>query len=273
MENTTSTNNLNNEFTTTTTNAVEITPATDCNLTNQYLNEIEKQKFNYNQLSEAYSSMEHDYEIVKNKLATLNCNTIETISSIYQAALILLKQMDVVDIANLIHELPNKTSEVVKHLTNLNFVDVKEGINNSYNKEKFETEIEDLETYISDKYSCNDIVDLIDNKYSWHTILNRAFTTHSIDENDVIDHIDMDDAINEELRKGNFSFSDIMEHFDKSDCFEYLNDNGDLNWYEVKDYVDMDDVKADIEIDSDMIADYISGLNDNQFRTLITNLS
>lgn len=256
---TTSTNNVSNEFTTTTTtNAVETTPA---NLELAKLQgELQATQL---ELEHLRRSLDTAKEVSTNKSAT-----------IVQSIGVLVKELDGVDIADIIVDLPKqKIIDVVRLLANMNASYVKDGIESSINANEFNTEIDNLDDYISDNYNDGQIVDLIDNKYSWSDILSLAFRRGSIETDDVTDYIEKSDLVFDEIRSGNIDFSDMMNHFDSSDCYEWLNDNGDLNWSDVKDYIDMDDVKADIEIDTDMVSEYISNLDNNEFRTLITNLS
>jgi len=186
----------------------------------------------------------------------------------------LLSQLDSDIVADVIYKMSNiKQQNIVRCLTNISANNVKIGVDDSLNKEIFETEIEDLDDYIADAYDEGQIADLIDNKYSWSTLLKIAFRRGVIDNSDVVDYLDIADIIDDELRSGNIEFSDMMQHFDNSDCFDHLDKQGEMTWYNVKDYVDMDEVKSDIEVDTDMVTDYISNLSDNEFRTLITNLS
>jgi len=210
----------------------------------------------------------------RKEIDSINTLLTQKSESIAESVSVLIKQLDGVDIGDIIYELPKqKVIDVVRILTNMNPQYVKDGINSSVNSEHFNAEIDNLDDYISDKYDEGDIIGLIDDKYSWSNLLERAFSRGSIDNSDVVDHIDTEDIVNDYLRGGNMDFSDIMHHFDESDCFSYLSDEGRISWENVKDYVDMDDVKADIEIDNDMVGEYISNLNDSEFRNLITNLS
>lgn len=259
MENTSNTtNNVNADFTTTKTNEYQIHPA-----------QLELAKLQ-GELETTRLELEH----LRRSIDTANVVSNDKSETISKAVATLINQLDAFDIADIIYELPKqKIIDVVRILTNMNSQYVKDAIQTSVNSDDFETEIDDLDTYIADAYTEDNIVNLIDEKYSWSTLLRVAFKNNSIDTDDVVDYVDTDEILADEFRKGNVSFYDMMEHFDTSDCFEYLDNQGSLSWSEVKDYVDMDDVKADIEIDNDMIGEYISNLNDSDFRNLITNLS
>lgn len=252
------TNNVSTEFTTTTTNAVEITPA-----------QLEITKLQA-ELETTRAELEQIKQSLETQTEMQNKSKAAIVESVYTLAL----NLDAPTLANTICRLNSpQIITIIQHLTDKLVAHVKTGIDLSINADQFKTEIEDLDDYISDKYNEEQILDLIDKKYSWSTLMRLAFRNDSIDTSDVIDYIDTSDVIDEELRKGNIEFSDIMSHFDNSDCFDYLDNQGEMTWYNVKDYVDMDEVKADVEIDTDTITDYISNLDNSEFRTLITNLS
>jgi hypothetical protein len=256
--NSNTTNNVNNEFTTTTSNEVEITPSMlQAVMLTSELNDAKAE------LQQLKQSLQIQREVQND----LRCAMAD---SVYH----LLKHLDADVIADTICRLnTTKESQIIKYMANTHPNIIKAGLKESDNAEQFSTDIDNLDDYISDKYDEGDIIGLIDDKYSWSNLLDRAFSRGSIDNSDVVDHIDTEDIVNDYLRGGNMDFSDVMHHFDESDCFSYLSDEGRISWENVKDYVDMDDVKADIEFDNDMVGEYISNLNDSEFRNLVTNLS
>ena len=270
------TNNVNTDFTTTTTNAVEITPAnqpiemypaSDIETQQALMSELAKAQGELDTIKAELEQYKYSLQIQREVQNELRCSMAD---SVY----LLLQQLDSDVIADTICRLSTaKETNIIKYIADKMPNVVKQGIKESYNAEEFNTEIEDLDEYIADAYDEGQIVDLIDAKYSWSTILRDAFRRGSVDNSDVVDYLDLQDIVDDELRSGNISFSDMMQHFDNSDCFDHLDSKGEMTWYNVKDYVDMDEVKSDIEVDTDMVTDYISNLSDNEFRTLITNLS
>jgi hypothetical protein len=277
----TTTNNLTNQFTTTTTNNMEQTLTTSNAVELSPAQQIEKLEQEIKNYDAAYSSTLHDVTkaqqeitLLRGSIDTANVVSLSKTQTISNAVDVLIKQLDSFDIADIINSLSNeKISDIIRGLTNMNWKQVKQGIEKSAYSNEFNNEIDDLNSYISDAYNEDEIVLLIDDKYSWHTLLHIANRRGSIDGSDLIDFVDANEIATEEISNGNISFDDIMEHFDSSDCFEWLKDNRTIYWSDVKDYVDMDDVKADIKIDDDMVTEYISNLNDGQFRNLISNLS
>jgi hypothetical protein len=256
--NSTITNNVNNEFTTTTTNAVEITPATL---------ELAKLKGELDTLNAELNQFRQALQLSRDNIT----NRDETIAKSISAV---IGQLDGCTIAEIIYELPaDKVIDVVRALTNMNHSFVKQGVTDSVYSENFNSKIEDLDAYISEQYNEAEIVNLIDEKYSWSTLLNYAFRNNSLDSDDVADYIDTEEVVTEEFRKGNISFDDVMSHFDASDCFQWLDDASELNWDSVKDYVDLDAVKEEIVLDADMVETYINNLDNHSFRNLIANIS
>lgn len=256
--NSNTTNNVNNEFTTTTTNAVEITPA---NL------ELAKLQGDLDSTIAELNQFRQSLQIQREVHNDLRCSIAE---SMYH----LLQHLDADVIADTICRLnTTKETNIIKYMADRMPNIVKDGIKESDNADEFITEIDDLDDYISDKYSEGDIINLIDAKYSWNTLFSIAFRQNSIDDNDVMDFIDMEEAVKEELQKGNISFDDLMDNFTEDDCYEYIRSNGGISWSDVKDDVDMDDVRSDIDLDNDMVTEYASRLSDSDFRNLISNLN
>lgn len=194
-----------------------------------------------------------------------------------ESAYTLIKNLSDESIASILNKINDvKLSLVIKHITNMNLNTVQNGIEMSLFSDKFNKSIdtEKLNDVISDTYNESQLVDLIDEKYSWHTLLDEAVKSRSIDDDTLVEYIDdKTSIINDEISRGNISFDELMENFDARDCYDWLSNEGKLDWSDVKEYIDFDDVKADIDVDDDMVTDYISNLSDSEFRTLISNIS
>lgn len=254
MENTTTTNNVNNNFTTTNTNAVEITPA-----------QLEIAK------------LQSELDSTNQLLVQHYTNEIRLTDSFTMILKEAIEHLSARRIADIVCSLKGtKLREIITEITMFNDVAVFEGVSASIYADKFKAPIDNLNDYISEEYNEADIAMLIDEKYNWHTLLKYARNNNSIDDSDLIEHIyHVNDVVEQELSNGNVSFDDVMQHFDSGDCFTYLEDAGDLTWSRVKDYVDVEfanDVIEDTTLDSDTITNYLSNLSEQELGAIIKNI-